>query len=398
MKADCQRSSLRELSALGQSVWLDGLSRPLLRSGKLKRLIESDGLSGASFNFRVLEDAVATSADYDRAIAATAGSRTCAESIYQRLAIQDAQAAADLLRPVYDGTDGRDGFVSVELSPHFAHDTVRTVEAARQLWDRLNRRNVLIKIPGTAAGVGAIRALIDEGINVNATLIFGSFRYVHVANAYIAGLMSRSARGLPIDRVASVASLSLSCVDSLLDPRLQAMAGRGSDKAAALVGRVAITAARLIYARYRELFDCNHAFAELAQNGARLQTLMWTCTASENPAYPATKYIDPLIGPGAFTELSLASIDTYREAGRPDLRLAAHPAEAAFTMACLAGLGLDLREAELQLEAKELDKRKASYDRLMASIAGKVEAASAARRAPRGARPIPDSSTVATTS
>jgi transaldolase len=276
------------------------------------------------------------------------------------------------LRPVYDGTDGRDGFASMEISPHLAHDMPGTVDAARMLWRRLKQPNVLIKVPATAAGVSAIRTLIEEGINVNATLVFGRFRYQHVANAYVSGLKNRAARGLPISRIASVATFSLSCIDSVLDTQLEAMAAQGSVKAAGLIGRAAIAEAKLTYARSREIFDYKNAFAELANKDARPQALVWTSTTTENPGYLATRYIDPLVGPGTFTELSLVTMDAYRGRGHPDLQLASQLEDAALTVANLAALGLELCDIEMFLEAQELKKHRVSYDSLIRSIESKL--------------------------
>jgi len=366
---ELDRSRVRELSALGQSVWVNGLSRDMLRSGKLKRLIDGDGVSGASSNFEAMDEAIRNTDAYDHVIARRDGAS--AEDLYLTLAIEDAQVAADLLRPVYEGTDGRDGFVSLEISPYLAHDTPDTVEEARMLWGRLARPNVLIRIPSTVAGIAAIRTLVEEGVNVNATLVFGRFRYGHAANAYVSGLLNRVARGLPVARIASMVSFGLPGLDCVLDRQLHALATQGNTNAAALIGKLATAEARLTYARYRQLFDCNGIFAELANQCVWPQTLVWSSTAAGG-AYPAARYIDPLVGPGAFVELPPETIDFYRERGQPDLRITQQCTEAELAMAKLATLGLDVCDAGMLLEAQELENRRAAYDRLLEALSKQV--------------------------
>ena len=303
-----------------------------------------------------------------------------AEDLYLTLAIEDAQAAADLLRPVYEGTDGRDGFVSLEISPDLAHDLPGTLEEVRMLWGRLDRPNVLIKIPSTIAGVAAMRTLLEEGVNVNATLVFGRFRYGHVATAYVSGLRNRAARGLPVARIASMVSFCLSSLDRVLDRQLDALATQGNTNAAAFIGKVATAEATLTYARYRKLFDCNGVFAELANQCAWPQTLVWSSTAAGAAAHPAARYIDPLVGPGAFVELPPETIDFYRKQGQPDLRVMERYTEAESAMAKLATLGLEVRNAEMFLEAQELENRGEAYERLLESITGRLAGDGIARQ------------------
>jgi len=315
-----------------------------------------------------MHEAVRNGSTYDSVIRAAAHDAS-ADDIYRSLAVEDAQAAADLLRPVYDGTDGRDGFVSIEISPHLAHDTSGTVGEVRALWARIDRANVLMKIPATVAGIAAMRTLVEEGINVNATLVFGRFRYGHAANAYVAGLSSRVARGLPVTRIASVVSLCVSSLDRALDPQLKKLAAQGSPMAAMLIGKVATAEATLTYAQYRERFDCNNAFAELADQCVWPQTLVWSNIACGRDRRPAARYIDPLVGPGAFVELPLATIDAYRARGRPNLHITQRHTEAEMILASLAALGLDVCDSELLLEAQELENRVSAYERLLDSIA-----------------------------
>ena len=222
-----KENPLLKLSAFGQSIWLDYIRRQMIDSGELKKLIDDDGLKGVTSNPAIFQKAIAGSTDYDEAIRTLSQAGASIEAIYQVLTVEDVQRAADLFRPLYDRVEGRDGFVSLEVNPHLAHDTQGTLAEARHLWQALGRPNVLIKVPATQEGLPAIRQLIGEGINVNVTLLFGLPRYREVAEAYIAGLEDRAAQGRPLNRVASVASFFLSRIDVLLDPRLEATRGRG---------------------------------------------------------------------------------------------------------------------------------------------------------------------------
>ena len=218
---------LKELGTLGQSLWLDYIRRDLIASGKLRRLIEEDGLRGMTSNPSIFEKAIADSHDYDEDIRAIAFSGKGAETIYETLSQHDVQNAADEFRPLYDRTDGKDGYVSLEVNPHLAHDTKGTIEEARRLWAALGRPNVLIKVPATANGLPAIQQLISEGISVNVTLLFGLPRYAQVAEAYIAGLEARAAQGQPLKHLASVASFFVSRIDALVDPLLERLIAQG---------------------------------------------------------------------------------------------------------------------------------------------------------------------------
>ena len=348
--------AVRELSALGQSVWLDSLARRMLYSGALEALMQGDGVTGASLDVPAFERGgtmpISTTDTRDAQI---------------RL-VDDARAAADLLRPIHESTGGRDGFVSVPLSTA-ARDTSALVAEARTLWTRVERQNVLVRIPATNPGVAAIRTLTEAGINVHATLVFGRFRYAHVANAYITGLRSRAARGLALDRVASVASMCLSPIDALVDPQLETMAGLGSEKAVELLGKAAIAEARRTYARYRDLFHGENGssscgeLGELVGQGARPQRLMWT-----KMGLKCLKYVEALVEPDTIVELSLDMVEAYRKLGHPDLRPARSIADAALTAAKLAALGLGSRDIEMLLETEEIEHGVASSEKSFAAL------------------------------
>jgi transaldolase len=275
------KNPLHELESLGQSIWIDFISRGMIGSGQLRRLIEEDGVSGVTSNPSIFEKAIAGSHDYDRDIEELALRGRGAEEIYEALTVRDVQMAADLLRPHYDRLQGRDGFVSLEVSPLLAHDAERTVEEARRLWRAIDRPNAFIKVPATREGLEAIRRLIGEGINVNVTLLFGLPRYREVAEAYLVGLEQLAARGMPLERTASVASFFLSRIDVLLDPILEGKARAGgpeAETASGLLGQLAVASAKVAYRMYGSIF-ATERFRRLTERGARPQRLLWPARA-----------------------------------------------------------------------------------------------------------------------
>jgi len=284
---------LKQLGTLGQSIWLDYIRRDLIVGGDLRRLIVEDGLRGMTSNPAIFEQAIADSHVYDEAIRGMALQGKSAAIIYETISQHDVQSAADAFRTLYDQTDGKDGYVSLEVNPHLAHNTNGTIEEAHRLWSALNRPNVLIKVPATAAGLPAIQQLIHEGISVNVTLLFGLPRYRQVAEAYVAGMEARLAQGKPVKHIASVASFFISRIDALVDPLLEKRIAQG-DKDASLAhevhGQVAIASAKMAYQSYKEIFD-SHRFRKLATQGARVQRLLWASTSTKNPAYSDVKYV-----------------------------------------------------------------------------------------------------------
>src|SRR5512136_712749 len=293
-----KKNPLLKLESLGQSIWLDSLSRPLLTSGELKRLIEEDGLSGVTSNPAIFEKAIAETDDYDDDIRALAREGKGVDEIYQNLVVHDIRLAADQLRGIYDRLAGRDGFVSLEVSPRLAHDTKKTVDEAKILWAAVDRPNVYIKVPATTEGLPAIRQLIREGININVTLLFGLPRYKEVAQAYLAGLEDRIIDGRLIGHVSSVASFFLSRIDTMVDPILEKKAEAGGKiglTGASLIGEAAIASAKVAYNIFKEIFR-SASFSNLAQKGGRVQRLLWASTSAKNPAYSDVKYVEPLIG------------------------------------------------------------------------------------------------------
>ncbi len=364
---------MKELGTLGQSIWLDYIRRDLITSGKLRRLITDDGLRGMTSNRSIFEKAIAESNIYDKDISAMALKKEDVKAIYEALSQHDVQNAADEFRSVYDKTDGKDGYVSLEVNPHLAHDTKGTIEEAHRLWAALNRLNVLIKVPATYDGLDAIQQLISEGINVNVTLLFGLPRYRQVVEAYIAGLEARVALGKPVKCIASVASFFLSRIDTLVDPLVEKFlepGGKKTEIAKKVHGQVAISSAKAAYQIYKEIFGSNR-FKKLADKGARVQRLLWASTSTKNPAYSDIKYIEELIGPDTVNTIPLETIDAYRDHGDPKFRLSQDVKGADWIMAQLPELGISIDKVTQQLEDEGVKKFDAPFDKLIATLTKK---------------------------
>jgi transaldolase len=376
-----KENPLVKLGTFGQSIWLDYIRRKMIDSGELKKFIDEDGLKGVTSNPSIFEKAIAGSDDYDADIRKQAQAGKSIEEIYETLTVEDVGQGADVFRPVYDRLDGKDGFVSLEVNPHLAHDTQGSIAEARRLWQALNRPNVFIKIPATKAGLPAIQQLISEGINVNVTLLFGLPRYKEVAEAYIAGMESRAGKGQPLNRVASVASFFLSRIDVLLDPKLEQLAAAGGPKATGakeLQGQIAIASAKIAYTIYQEIYG-SERFKKLAARGARPQRLLWASTSTKNPAYPDVKYVEPLIGPETVNTLPLETLEAYRDHGNPASRLTEEVERAASYLQRLPEMGIDLNQATQQLEDEGVEKFNKPFDSLMCTLEGKRQAAGGGR-------------------
>jgi transaldolase len=373
-----EKNPLRRLEQFGQSIWLDYIRRQMITGGELKRLVDEDGLKGVTSNPAIFEKAIAQSEDYDEAIRGLVRQNKSVIDIYHDLTVADVQMAADVFRPLYDTLDGEDGFISLEVNPHLARDTEGTIAEARQLWEAVNRPNLLIKVPGTAEGLPAITSLISEGINVNVTLLFGLPRYEEVAEAYIAGLEARLAKGRSLFRVASVASFFLSRIDVLLDPILERMAASGGPQAKAakgLQGEVAIASAKLAYTIYKRVFSSGR-FHALAAKGARPQRVLWASTSTKNPDYPDVKYVEPLIGPDTVNTLPPETLEAYRDHGNPASRLEEGIDQAAAVLQRLPELHIDINQVTQQLEDEGIEKFNQPYDSLLKTLEAKRQAMS----------------------
>ena len=367
---------LLDLQNLGQSIWMDFIRRKMITSGELRQLIEEDGISGVTSNPSIFEKAIIESHDYDEAIRTLTLEGKTADEIYQILMVEDIQMVADLLRPTFDQTGRRDGFVSLEVSPRLAHDTTGTIEEACQLWSLVDRPNVMIKVPATHEGLPAIRQLIGEGINVNINLLFGLPRYREVADAYITGLETLVAKGRELRQVASVASFFLSRIDVLLDPQFEKMklAGRlQADSAALLHGQVAIASAKVVYQMYQVIFGSDR-FKKLANKGASPQRLLWASTSTKNPTDSDIKYVEPLIGPDTINTLPVETLAAYRDHGHPELSLDQNVSRAYRILNHLSFVGINLNTATQQLEQEGIEKFVVALEQLMVSLKEKQAA------------------------
>jgi transaldolase len=363
-------SALAGLKRHGQSVWIDYLSRETLDTGELARMIRDDGVSGVTDNPAIFQRAISSSRRYDSAINTLAKAHADEQEIYTSLIIEDVAAAADLLTPVYDDSEGDDGYVSLEVSPHLARDAHGTILEARSLWERVSRPNLLIKVPGTAEGLVAVRQLISDGINVNITLLFGIPRYRETAEAFVAGLEDRVKDGLPIDNVASVASFFLSRIDALLDPILESIIKVGGAKAEIarpLIGEIAIASAKEAYSSFKEVFF-DARFKALAAKGGRMQKVLWASTGTKNPAYSDVKYVDSLIGPYSINTMPVETLAAYRDHGQPAPRLEQGLENARKALKSLADVGIDLDRQTQLLEDEGIVKFNEAHDAVMAVI------------------------------
>lgn len=355
----------------GQSIWLDYIKRDLIISGKLKQLIEDDGLKGMTSNPAIFENAFAKSDDYVSDIKSMATQGNDLNAIYTFLSERDVRDAADVFRTVYEKTDGKDGYVSLEVNPHLAHDTEGTLKEARKLWHELDRPNVLIKVPATKEGLPAIKQLISEGINVNVTLLFGVPRYQEVAEAYISGLEERAAKGEPIDHIASVASFFLSRIDVMVDPMLEKLM-QTNPLAKELHGEVAIASAKAAYQVFAKLFNSDR-FKALEDKGAHVQRLLWASTSTKNPDYNDVKYVEALIGDDTVNTVPVETFDAYRDHGDPKSRLTDSCNGLVEKFNRLGELGINIDEVTQKLEDEGVDKFNKAFDQLFEALKKSAE-------------------------
>ncbi len=363
-------NQLKELRSLGQSIWLDDIHRGMLNNGDFQAYITDDDISGVTSNPSILRNAIVNHDDYDAEIAQLKKEKTKTRAVYEKLVIADLQQAADMLRPVYDSTDKLDGYVSLEVSPHYAYDTETTIDAARKLWKLLDRPNTLIKVPATREGLPAIRTLISEGINVNVTLIFSLSRYRDVLQAYADGLSDRHKKGLSVDSIASVASFFMSRIDVLIDKSLDAIETNDNkvrDAIKSSRGHTAVASAKLAYQHYRRSLE-KAQWKELKKAGARPQRLLWASTSTKDPTFSKVKYVDELIGPDTVNTLPIKTLTAYRNAGKPEARLEINSEDVIATLTQLAEAGINLGALLQQLEDEGVSKFVKPFDELMATL------------------------------
>ena len=372
-KAKATKSPLQQLLDYGQSMWLDYIRRDLLTSGKLKQMIAEDGLRGMTSNPSIFEKAIADSSLYDDMLKSLASRKDLdATGRFEQLAIRDIQDAADVLRPVYEQSNFRDGYVSLEVSPYLALKTQDTMDEARRLWKAANRENVMIKVPGTAEGLPAIRQLIGEGININITLLFAQEVYEKVAEAYVAGLEDLAKRGGNLKKMASVASFFISRIDTLIDSMLNDRLKKTTDPTqqalfSSLLGKVAIANGKLTYQRYQRIFS-GPRWEALAAKGAQTQRVLWASTSTKNPKYRDVIYIEELIGPDTVNTMPLATIDAFRDHGQLRNSLTEDVAGAQKVMDDLARAGISIKEVTDKLTEDGVKLFADAFDKLLAAV------------------------------
>ena len=366
---------LQQLGEVGQAVWLDFIDRKILETGGLKRLIEQDGLKGVTSNPSIFEKAMGEGSDYDERLRALlAQGRAEPAEVYEHLAIGDIRDAADQLRPVYDATNSADGFVSLEVSPYLALDTQGTVTEARRLWATVDRPNLMVKVPGTEAGVAAIRTLVGEGININVTLLFALKAYLAVAEAHVAGLEAFKAAGGDVRKVAGVASFFVSRIDTQIDKKIDrrvADGDRDADRLKALRGKVAVANAKVAYQEYLKLIKALR-WKALAATGTRPQRLLWASTGTKDPAYSDVFYIEALIGPDTVNTMPPKTMDAFRDHGRVAITLTQDLAEAERVLAEAERLGLDLEGVTRDLVTDGVKQFSDAADKLLAAVRAKL--------------------------
>jgi len=365
---------LKALLGYGQSMWLDYIRRDLITGGSLKTMIEDDGLRGMTSNPSIFEKAIGDSSLYDDILKALS-SRTDLDTTarYEQIAIRDIQGAADLLRPVYESSKFRDGYVSLEVSPLLAHKTQETIDEARRLWKAVERENVMIKVPGTPEGLPAIRQAIGEGINVNVTLLFAQEVYEKVAEAHIAGLEDLAKRGGNLNKIGGVASFFISRIDSLVDSLINEKLKAATDAQQqallkSLLGKVAIANGKLTYQRYQRIFSSTR-WEALAAKGAQTQRVLWASTSTKNPAYRDVMYVEELIGPDTVNTMPPATIDAFRDHGKLRNSLTEDVAGAQKVMDDLAKAGISIKEVTDKLTADGVTLFADAFHKLLAAVA-----------------------------
>jgi transaldolase len=372
------------LRSFGQSVWLDFIRRSLITSGELARLVEEDGLGGVTSNPAIFEKAIAGSEDYADALRAIVAAQPGLgpKELFERLAIQDIQAAADVLRGVYDRTKSHDGYVSLEVAPDLANDTDGTIAEARRLWKTVDRPNVMIKVPATSAGLPAIRTLLTEGININITLLFGRGEYEAVAHAFVDAIEARVKAGQPVATVASVASFFVSRIDTLVDARIEEKlkTATGADKKTleCLLGKVAIANAKLAYASYKEIFS-GPRWQALAAKHAQTQRVLWASTGTKNPKYSDVMYIEELIGHDTVNTVPPETLAAFRDHGKPLPTLEGALPESRRILEDLEAQGISLKKATDELVVDGVKKFVEPFQKLLKAVEERAREANKAR-------------------
>ena len=370
------KNPAQRLIEIGQSVWYDNISRDLLESGEIKRLISEWGVRGMTSNPTIFDNAISKGNSYDSKLAELKPKGLSVEAVFEELAVADIAEAADLLKPIYEESKGVDGHVSIEVSPLLATDTKGSIEEGKKLFAKLSRPNIMIKVPGTAEGIPAVKALLEEGINVNITLLFSTPNYEEVANTYIEALETRVAKGLPIDSIASVASFFVSRVDGKVDGALEKImqAEAGSEKgkqAQALMGKFGIANSRAAYQRFLDIFGSDR-FKKLAEKGAKVQRPLWASTSTKNPEYPDTLYVDELIGKDTVNTMPHNTLEAYVDHGKVEDTVTKDMNQALSMPSALKELGIEVSKILDDLQEEGVKKFSESFVQLNENLKSRL--------------------------
>jgi transaldolase len=361
---------LKKFNQIGQSIWYDNIERKLLNDGTLSGMVNRGEIRGITSNPSIFNKAISQSDEYDHEIESLTRESLSKEDIYEQLAISDIQAAADLFRPLYEQTNGGDGYVSLEVSPYLAHDTEKTVSEAKKLWSLVNRPNLMVKIPATKAGLPAITEAIASGINVNVTLIFGLDRYREVREAYLAGLEKRVDGGKSISNIASVASFFISRIDSKVDKMLESLnVPEAITKIENLLGKIAVASGKLAYQDYEDTFgEKGIRFGKLKAQQAKRQRILWASTSTKNPAYPDTKYVNEMIGPYSVNTIPPKTLVAFLDHGVVDRTIDQDLESARKALDDLSSLDIDLDRVTQELESEGVESFAEAFTSLLNSL------------------------------
>ena len=370
-------SLIQKLNQIGQSIWYDNIERKLLKDGTLEGMYNRGEIRGITSNPSIFNKAISQSDEYDDEIRSLTKENLSRDNIYERLAISDIQTAADLFRPLYDQTNGDDGYVSLEVSPYLAHDANQTISEANRLWNEVNRPNLMVKIPATKAGFPAITETIAAGINVNVTLIFSLDRYREVREAYLAGLEKRASGGKTVANIASVASFFISRIDTKVDKQLESLTITATpeekQRIEGLMGKAAVASGKLAFQDYEDTFgDKGTLFGKLKQLGAKRQRVLWASTSTKNPAYPDTKYVEEMIGPLTINTVPPNTLEAFLDHGVVERTIDQNLEAAHDVMAGLTGVGIDLDQATQELEAEGVKSFADAYTSLLDSLQNRM--------------------------
>ena len=370
-------SLIQKLNQIGQSIWYDNIERKLLKDGTLEGMFNRGEIRGITSNPSIFNKAISQSDEYDAEIRSLTQESLSRDNVYERLAISDIQTAADLFRPLYDQTNGDDGYVSLEVSPYLAHDADQTISEANRLWNDVNRPNLMVKIPATKAGLPAITETIAAGINVNVTLIFCLDRYREVREAYLAGLEKRASAGKTVANIASVASFFISRIDTKVDKQLESLTKTATpeekQRIERLMGKTAVASGKLAFRDYEDTFgDKGTRFGKLKPLGAKRQRVLWASTSTKNPAYPDTKYVEEMIGPLTINTVPPNTLEAFLDHGVVKRTIDQNVEAAHNVMAGLSGVGIDLDQATQDLEAEGVKSFADAYTSLLDSLQNRM--------------------------